>query len=275
VSKENTKASWKISIKQFLRNKNLYYPLKYSSIFHVYQLFFNRAEIKQRQKEISFYNTFLPACKLIFDIGANDGHKTEAFLKISKKVVCCEPDSENFKLLKTRFRNKKKRVLIENKAVSEKPGFAEFYIHHEGSAFNTLSGKWMKLLEADNMEKWNEQIKFTQIQRVETTTLDQLIEKYGLPDFIKIDVEGLEQSVLEGLSHKVPYLSFETFLPDYANELNDCLSTINTLDASATYNIALYEKLTLDRFVSKNELEKKLATYKNASSLEVIVKMSP
>jgi FkbM family methyltransferase len=263
----------KTAIKKILLKKGLYYPLKYSRLFHLYQLIFKPSEIRQQQLEITFYKSFLPACELIFDIGANDGHKTEAFLKMSGKVVCCEPDSESFKILQTRFRNKKKRVFLENKALSDKKGHAEFHIHHPGSAFNTLSGKWMKLLEEDNMKKWNEQIKFTQTQTVETTTLDQLINKYGVPDYIKIDVEGFEQWVLKGLSQKVSYLSFETLLPDYTSEMDNCLSVINTLDTSATYNIALHEKLTLPHFVSKNELEKKLNSYKNPISFEIIVKM--
>jgi FkbM family methyltransferase len=264
----------KTAIKRFLRKKNLYYALKYSLLFRLYQLLFKPSEIKQEHKEISFYKSFLLACDLIFDIGANDGHKTDAFLNMSKKVVCCEPDSENFKLLKVRFRNKKNRVFIENKAVSDKEGFSEFHIYHPGSAFNTLSSKWMKLLEEDNMKKWNEPIEFTQTQTVATTTLDRLIQKYGVPDFIKIDVEGFEQWVLKGLSQKVAYLSFETLLPDYASEMNNCLSIINNLDGSATYNIALCEKLTLPHFVSKNELEEKSNAHKNSRSFEIIVKMS-
>ena len=41
------------------------------------------------------------------------------------------------------------------------------------------------------------------------TTLDALIAEHGLPDFIKIDTEGHEAAVLQGLSAPVPALSFE------------------------------------------------------------------
>jgi FkbM family methyltransferase len=264
----------KKAVKKFLYAKELYYPLKYSRAFHLYQLLFKQAEIKQQRREIAFYKSFLPPCKLIFDIGANDGHKTVAFLTMAEKVVCCEPDSQNFNILQTRFRNKKKRVILENKALSDKEGVAELHIHHPGSAFNTLSSKWMKLLENDNMEKWDEQIKFTGTQTVKTTTLDQLIEKYGVPDFIKIDVEGFEQWVLKGLSRRVAWLSFETLLPDYATELQSCLSHIETLDSFALYNIAQHEKLLFPEFVSQKELSEWLNTHNKAPSFEVVVKMS-
>ena len=44
---------------------------------------------------------------------------------------------------------------------------------------------------------------------VPVTTLDALIEEYGLPRFCKIDVEGYEAEVLAGLSHRIPALSVE------------------------------------------------------------------
>jgi FkbM family methyltransferase len=264
----------KVAIKNFLHKNDLYYSLKYSRLFNLYQSLFKPAEIKQQRKEISFYKSFLPPCKLIFDIGANDGHKTAAYLSIAEKVVCCEPDSLNFKILQTRFRNKKRRVILENKALSDTEGIAELYIHHAGSAFNTLSKKWRGLLESDNLVKWDEQIRFTGTSAVQTITLDHLIEKYGVPDYIKIDVEGFEQWVLKGLTQPVTWLSFETLLPDYASEMETCLSHIEKLDNLASYNIALHEKLILAEFVGKTELMKWLKDNNSGPSFEVIVKMS-
>ncbi|HEY6506205.1 MAG TPA: FkbM family methyltransferase [Chitinophagaceae bacterium] len=230
--------------------------------------------MQQQRREVSFYQSFLPACNLIFDIGANDGHKTAAFLSLSEKVVCCEPDSENFRLLQARFRNKKARVILENKALSDQQGMATFNIHHPGSAFNTLSNKWMKVLEQDDVKRWDEKIQFSATQTVETTTLDRLIEQYGLPGFIKIDVEGFEETVLKGLSQPVPYLSFETLLPDYAVELNNCLAIINSLDRTAVYNIAMHEKTIFPDFVNRDELNTWTGQNNNAGGFEVIVKMS-
>lgn len=43
--------------------------------------------------------------------------------------------------------------------------------------------------------------------------LDALIEQWGRPDYIKVDVEGAELSVLQGLQPPVRFLSFEALLP--------------------------------------------------------------
>lgn len=263
----------KKGIKNFLYKKGIYYPLKYSRLFHLYELLFKPQTIKQHRQEISLYRSFLPPCKLIFDIGANDGHKTAAFITMSETVVCCEPDKENFRLLTVRFRNKKTRIIIENKALSDKEGEAELLIHHPGSAFNTLSNKWQLLLEKDGEERWNEQIRFTGTTTIQTTTLDKLIEKYGRPDYIKIDVEGFEEHVLKGLSQPVAYLSFETLLPDYKNELLNCLDKIHSLDSSASFNIALHEKLVLPGWINREVLDDWLNANNNGPGFEVIVKM--
>jgi hypothetical protein len=63
---------------------------------------------------------------------------------------------------------------------------------------------------------------------VDVTTLDALIERYGMPAFVKIDVEGAEPSVLAGLSRPVPALAFE-YLPRALDYARDCLTRVSAL----------------------------------------------
>lgn len=263
----------KKTLKFFLQKNGLYYKLRYSVFFRAYQYLFKQNDIEAEKKEVEFYKSFLPPGDLIFDIGANDGHKTQAFLQLAKRVVSCEPDKKNFNLLTERFRSRKKRVILSDNALSDSTGKATLFIHHPGSAFNTLSSQWKQTLEKDNLEKWNEKIIFSNEETVRTITLDDLIKKYGKPYFIKIDVEGYEENVLKGLSQPVPFLSFEGLVPEGYRELNNCLDRINYLDPTATYNLAAYEKLILPTFVNRvqllESLQKNLITH-----LEVIVKMN-
>jgi hypothetical protein len=58
---------------------------------------------------------------------------------------------------------------------------------------------------------------------VETVTLEQLAARYGNPAFVKIDVEGLDDRVLLGMSFKPSALSFEfnRLLPAVAQRCMD------------------------------------------------------
>jgi hypothetical protein len=64
--------------------------------------------------------------------------------------------------------------------------------------------------------------------RVAVTTLDALIRAHGTPRFIKVDVEGYESEVLQGLSVCVPYLSFE-FTPECRDLAFECVDYLTAL----------------------------------------------
>ena len=57
-----------------------------------------------------------------------------------------------------------------------------------------------------------EQVRWDTQVEVPVTTLDALIEVYGVPAFCKIDVEGMETDILRGLSTPIPLIAVE-YLP--------------------------------------------------------------
>ena len=230
----------------------LYPYLKYSRIFRWYERLFKPWVIRAHEKEVGLYRSFLGSCGLIFDIGAYDGHKTAAFLEIADKVIACEPDPDNFDLLTIRFRNKRKRVVLHQTAVADRAGTGLFHIHYPGSAFNTLNVKWKEMLEADKGVRWNEVIRFSEgsSREVPVTTLDELIRLYGVPDLIKIDVEGYEKQVIDGLNREVPCISFECQLPEFRDDLLAVLAKLTGFDGETVFNVVHEEALVLPAFVS-------------------------
>jgi hypothetical protein len=59
-------------------------------------------------------------------------------------------------------------------------------------------------------------------------TLDGLIARYGVPRYIKIDVEGFEIEVLAGLSQPVPLISVE-FLPGFPHLTHAVIDRLGAL----------------------------------------------
>jgi FkbM family methyltransferase len=215
---------------------------------------------------------------VIFDIGANAGDKTDVFLRLGARVVAVEPDEANQKILRERFvryRLTQKRVTIVGKAVSDADAIETMWIDGPGSAVNTLNHKWVEILKNDKnrIEYPLDSLDFARKKEVETTTLDRLIITYGLPFFVKIDVEGYELKVLRGLQQALPYLSFEVNLPEFKREGLECIELLRSLAPDGTFNYAADCKygLALDRWVDSGQISR---TVKQCSdkSIEVFWK---
>ena len=98
-------------IKKALKKTGLFYYFKYSKARALYEILVKPEKKKAQLKEIKFYNSFLPPCSLIFDIGANDGHKTIVFKNLATTVIACDPDPVNLAILKAQF-GKNKNIAI-------------------------------------------------------------------------------------------------------------------------------------------------------------------
>lgn len=183
--------------------------------------------------EKTFYEEILPSDGqlLVFDIGANRGHTTRHFLDMDHKVIAVEPEIKNFNILERRYKSNENVVLVK-KAVSDKTGTKNLFIE-QGDSLHTFSDKWKETA----VKRFDFPVSYISTKEVDCTTLDQLIELYGSPDVIKIDVEGHEQEVIAGLSKKVNMIIFECNLPDFGSETMKCIDLIKAL---GNYRIDTY-----------------------------------
>jgi FkbM family methyltransferase len=218
--------------------------VKGSALYDAYWAVVDKSLVEDVRREVEFYRQFLGGFRpgdLIFDIGANHGHKTKIFLRLGARVLAVDPDEANKEILEgtfIKYRLSPRHVEIVTKAVSDKNAVETMWFDTPGSAKNTISRKWVDILRSDD-ERFGEKLTFGQQKQVETVTLDDLIRTSGFPLFVKIDVEGHEPSVLKGLSRPVPYLSFEVNLPEFLSEGKECVDILRKLDGSGQFNHAI------------------------------------
>jgi len=233
--------SLKLSTQVFLRRLGLYQRVKSSFLYDLYWSAADPKIVSDRRREVQFYRNTLTGFRkggLIFDIGANQGHKTDIFLRLGARVVAVEPDPSNQKILKQNFleyRLKRKPVTIIGKAVSDRSGKTIFLIDEPGSAKNTLCQKWADSLRTDP-SRFGRKLAFAEQREVETITLEELIQLFGMPYYVKIDVEGHEVHVIEGMRSPVPLLSFEVNLPEFAAEAEKCIGILDELAPGGDFN---------------------------------------
>lgn len=133
--------------------------------------------------------------KIAFDIGANLGNCTVWFLGQGyDRVICAEPGTNTFVELKRRF-DFDDRIVLLPVALSNNIGEIDFY---EASAHtvSTADTEWISASRFAGQYTW------TPVKK-NATNLTQLIDTYGIPLFIKIDVEGYELQVIKGLHKKI------------------------------------------------------------------------
>jgi FkbM family methyltransferase len=235
-------------------------------------VFANQRLLEDRAKEVEFYKKTLQGFRkgnLIFDIGANEGYKTDIFLRLGAKVVAVDPDEANQEVLRQRFlkyRLTPKTVDIEGKAVSDTIAIKTMWIDAPGSAKNTLDPRWVQILRNDP-KRFGQRLDFASEKQVETITLEKLMATHGIPFFIKIDVEGHEPSVLRGMNRPVPYLSFEVNLPEFKMEGLQCINILHEIAADGQFNYAVecQRGLMFEQWMAQREFTRVFEQCKEAS----------
>jgi FkbM family methyltransferase len=152
---------------------------------------------------------------LLFDIGSNIGSWALSNYN-NNQIICVEACQTTFQTL-TKNTNDKNIVCLNYAVTSSSEEEVDFF-NCAANTISTLDENWLK----DPSSRFYNQFSYSKL-KVKTITLDRLISNYGIPDILKVDVEGAENIVLKSLTSPVKVICFE-----WASEWND--KTIDALN---------------------------------------------
>jgi len=144
---------------------------------------------------------------IIYDIGMHSGQDTEFYLKKGFKVIAVDANPEMCKKVKEKLGAfiSSKQLKILNVGIVENPTDKEldFYVNNKISEWSSF----IKDIAARDNHPCH-------TVKVPCMTLNQILEKYGSPYYVKIDIEGHDLIALKSL------LSSNSNLPKYISVEN-------------------------------------------------------
>jgi FkbM family methyltransferase len=206
------------------------------------------------QRRLNFYRQFIEPGDVVFDVGANLGNRAKIFHRMGAVVVAVEPQAPCSEFLAKAFHQQPNFHLIRA-ALGAEPGEAEMFIS-PADTISSLSPQWIDAVQKSGRfadQQWNER------QRIQIQTLDALVEQFGRPAFVKIDVEGFEDQVLAGLSVPVGGVSLE-FTPEFIEGSLKCIDHLCSL-GKPQFQLSFGESMEFSapRWSSADEIKRRLA----------------
>ena len=139
---------------------------------------------------------------LIFDVGADTGDDTAYYLFKGYRVVAVEPNPLSAAGLRERFSKEiaAGRLILLELAIATTEGTADFWICDDLPAWSSLD----RQMASKNRSRHHS-------VSVPTCPFGDLLERFGVPFYCKIDIEGADKTCLDDMSPgtKPPFVSVE------------------------------------------------------------------
>lgn len=161
--------------------------------------------------------------RLIYDVGAHHGEDTEFYLKKGFDVVAIDAVPDNCRLIGEKLSSyvAGNRLRILNCAISDSSEPISFYVNDDVSVWSTANKSWV---ERNNALRPGQKIREI---RVNAEKLANIVAKFGVPLYCKIDIEGNDFLALRSFANapSMPrYISIESEKLNWPRLLNELLT---------------------------------------------------
>lgn len=157
---------------------------------------------------------------LVFDFGLHKGEDTAFYLEKGFRVVAFEANPELAQACRVRFATEigaGKLIIMEGAVAPASAGDTVTFFINERSVWGTIDEDWV-----ERNEKIGAASKKITAQRID---VEEVIRSFGMPFYMKIDIEGADQHVLEVLAsfpYKPKYISIESSKDDFGDVVGEC-----------------------------------------------------
>lgn len=157
------------------------------------------------KKELKSFKKYISDGKIFIDVGGNKGLYTKGLLEVynPKQIHVFEPSKTNIDILKNKYFNNK-IVNINEYGLSNINSNTILYSDESGSGLGSLTKR--------NLDHFG--IDFSTVEDVKLIRFDEYFKSSNIDDIIdllKIDVEGHEMQVLEGVGDLITRIKIIQF----------------------------------------------------------------
>ena len=169
-----------------------------------------------------YYNKTIGSGSLIWDIGAHLGNRTRVWLDLGATVRAYEPQPYCAAILANWF-GTCSRFTLRPFALGSEAGIKTLHLSASHPTLSSISADWV--------QRMGRHPRFEGIDWDSTVTIEVIrpgieTNQYGMPDFVKIDVEGSELDILKAFDVLPESLCFE-FLPMDRQNAFDCIEYLD------------------------------------------------